>query len=887
MISQDKISKTYNAKDVEDDIYKNWEQGGYFKPDETREEMFSVMMPPPNVTGVLHIGHAYEHTLSDIEVRYQRMLGKRTLWLPGTDHAAVATQAKVEKLLIESREYKNPREELGREKLLKKVREYADNSQKTILSQIRKIGDSCDWDRLAYTFDETRSKAVNAAFYKMFQDGLIERDYRVINWSVKGQSTHSDDELEYIDRKAILYTFKYSKDFPITIATTRPETKLGDTAVAVNPDDERYKQYIGQEITVNVGSKNPLKIKIIADPEVDPNFGTGALGVTPAHAMVDYEMALKHNLEMIPVIGEDGKMTENAGADYVGLTVEQAREKFVKWLKANDLLEKEEEIDQSVAISYRFNDVIEVLPKLQWFVRVNKPIERLEGKTLKDLMKQAVETGHNGNEKQKIIIKPQRFNKIYFHWIDNLRDWAISRQIWWGHQIPVWYCKDCDEIICTQGTEPKNCSKCGSTKLERDQDSLDTWFSSGLWTFSTLGWPEQTDDLKTYHPTSWMQMGYEILFFWMARMILMTTYLLDEIPFKDVYIHGMVRDKNGQKFSKSAGNTVDPLQMIEKYGADALRLSLISGVAAGQDPKFYEEKVEHFRNFVNKLWNISRYILTSFDYVDDAENKIKDFELTEFDNGILNKFFVLNGAVTKSLAEYSFSVPVEMFEEFMWHDLADKYLESSKIEKQNKEIILSYILKNLLKLMHPYAPFITEHINTFISDKKLITSEWPKPMDLQIGESSSDLIFEIISSIRNLKKQSKIEQAKEVKVLIISADKKQIFESVKEVIIGMARLEDLEIVEAGAKPENSVSEVIEGNEIYVLLDGAVDLKKQKQRLQKEIDEKKKYIKSLENKLENKNFVDNAPEQVVEMNKNNLEVAKGDLEKLQAQLTIDN
>ena len=872
-------------KETEDKIYKSWENGGYFKPvlrkkEEGREkDIFSVMMPPPNVTGVLHLGHAFEHTLSDIEVRFQRMLGKKTLWLPGTDHAAVATQAKVEKVLMEKEGYKNPRQELGREKLLEKIREYANNSQKTILGQIRKIGDSCDFDHLAYTFDEQRSKAVNEAFYQMYVDGLIERDFRAVNWSIRGQSTLADDEIVYVDRKAKLYTFKYSKNFPIEIATTRPETKLGDTAVAVNPSG-KYKEFIGQEFTVDVGAKEPLKIKIIGDISVDPDFGTGALGVTPAHSQIDYEMSLKHDLKLIQVIGEDGKMTENAGKDYAGLSVEEAREKFVLWLKEQDLLSKEEEIDQSVGTSDRFHDPVEVLPKLQWFVRVNKKIERKNNKTLKDLMSEAIKTGHNGDKNKRVEIIPKRFENIYFHWIDNLRDWCLSRQIWWGHRLPVWYCQDCGEVIVSKGVEPRKCSKCDLSNLKRDEDTLDTWFSAALWPFSTLGYPDDTEMLKEFFPTSWMQMGYEIIFQWMSKMILMSTYLMDEIPFYNVYIHGMVRDKNGKKFSKSSGNNLDPLEMIDKYGADALRLALISGVSPGQDTKFYEEKVEHFRNFVNKLWNVSRFILTTFDFVKDAESKLKDLNLTELDKHILNKFNVLIGATTKELNGYSFSMPVELFEDFMWHELADKYLESAKIEKQNKEIILSYVLENLLKLMHPYLPFITENIFDFIyQDKKLIIEKWPQTLDFKINESFGDMIYNSISAIRNLKKNNNIEQAKKAKAVIISPKSKDIFEAEKDVIIKMARLENLEILEKGEKPQNSVMEVLDGNEVYLLLEGLIDIEKEKQRIKKDIEQKEKYIASLEKQLSNEDFLKNAPKAVVEKNQDNLRQAKEDLGKI--------
>ncbi|MFH1142304.1 MAG: valine--tRNA ligase, partial [Candidatus Uhrbacteria bacterium] len=598
------IPKAYEAKKVEDKIYSAWEKSGLFNPDNIDGEPFTIMMPPPNVTGILHLGHALENSMMDTMIRYQRLKGRKTLLLPGTDHAAIATQAKVEKILMDEG-IENPRQELGREKLVEKIREFAEDSKETILSQIKKLGTSCDWSRLAYTFDEDRNTSVKELFVRMYNDGLIYRGYRVVNWSVKGQSTSSDDEIVHVERTAKLYTFKYSKDFPITIATTRPETKLGDTAVAVHPKDKRYKEYIGQVFTVDVGAAKPLEIKIISNEEVDPDFGTGALGVTPAHAQADFAMyenqkAKQDPIGIIQVIGKDGKMTEEAG-DYAGLGVEEAREKFVAWLDEQGLLEKEEEITQNVGTSDRYGDLIEAIPMTQWWLDMNKTIPS-QNKSLRDLMRETVTTGLNGQEFQKVTITPERFTKLYIDRVDNLRDWCLSRQLWWGHRIPVWY--KGEEIYV--GTEaPKE------DGWEQDPDTLDTWFSSGSWTFSTLGWPGETEDLKSFHPTTWMQMGYEILYLWLMRMVLMSTYALQQIPFKDVYIHGMLRDQHGQKFSKSAGNGIDPIEVIETYGADALRISLLLGVSPGNDSRYYTEKIESGRNFTNKLWNISRFVLTS------------------------------------------------------------------------------------------------------------------------------------------------------------------------------------------------------------------------------------------------------------------------------------
>ncbi len=870
------MDKTYKAQENENQIYEKWEESGFFNPDNLEGEPYSVMMPPPNVTGVLHLGHALENSLMDVMIRYQRMMGKRALLLPGTDHAAVATQAKVEKLLIE-KGIKNPREELGREKLLEEIKKFAKNSQSTILSQIKKMGTSCDWSRLAYTFDEKRSRAVNAVFKKMYDDGLIYRGYKVVNWSVRGQSTCSDDELEYIDRKAKLYTFKYSKDFPITIATTRPETKLGDTAVAVNPNDERYKKFIGEVFKVDVGAKKPLSIKIIADENVDPSFGTGALGVTPAHSMVDFEMYEKQKAKndpigIIQVIGTDGKMTEEAGENYKGLSVLEARDKFVQWLKNNDLLIKEEEIDQSVGTSDRFKDVVEALPMTQWFVDVNKKIPG-KNKSLKDLLREAVLTGHNNDPKQKININPPRFEKVYFNWIDNLRDWCISRQIWWGHRIPVWY----------KGDEVYVGEEAPGEGWKQDEDTLDTWFSSGLWTFSTLGWPEQTKDLQDFHPSSWMQMGHEILFFWMARMILMSTYVLDEIPFKDVYIHGVLRDGKGKKFSKSSGNNIDPLEVIENYGTDALRLSLLIGVSPGQDSKYYEEKVESARNFVNKVWNIARYIdLTLNKEQSDLEfdfGNLNEENLSLADKWILDKFNNLLDEINIDFSKFRFSQIAEKLQHFTKEDLADWYLEASKFQKEkDTSKVLRFLLENILKAWHPFIPFVTEKIWQNFNKDLLLIQKYPQKENFNFQNTSDfDFIKDIIISIRNARSENKVEPSRKVKAVIVS-DKENLIKE-NEILIKKLRTGVESIVygkEENFKDAIKISQ--KGTIIYLL--GAIDKEKEAKRIEKETKNLQKLIENLNRKLSNENFVNKAPKEIVNREKERLKDLKEKLSKLQ-------
>ena len=1038
------LPKAYNPGDYEDAIYQEWEKSGFFNPDNLAGEPYSIMMPPPNVTGVLHLGHALENSLMDIMARYQRMNGKKVLLLPGTDHAAVATQAKVEKILVEQG-VTNPRQELGREKLLEKIREYAESSKTTILKQIRKMGTSCDWSRLAYTFDETRGRAVNEVFIKMYNDGLIYRGNRAVNWSVKGQSTCSDDELVYIERPAKLYTFKYSKDFPLAVATTRPETKLGDTAVAVNPKDKRYKKYIGQIFTVEVGAARPLELKIIADENVETEFGTGAVGVTPAHSLADFEIYEKQKAKgepigLVQVIGQNGKMTAEAGAEYSGLPVNEARKNFINWLKKNGLMEKEEEISQNVGTADRFGDAVEILPMTQWFIDVDKNIPG-KNKTLKDLMREAVTIGHNGDAKQKVKITPERFAKVYLNWIDNLRDWCISRQIWWGHRIPVYYHKqgifnfqfpifnemqnakfwelkiygqDIFEGLMNgtkkieiragrpRGTGDKywgeikpgdiiefsladektdtiikavppvkkivksvrqfktidqllekykaeddypgktatdlkkwwqnrpalydRVKKYGIWVIElsefseqkiyvgvekpegegwiQDEDTLDTWFSSGLWTFSTLGWPEKSplpplpsertrsvragvkggkSDLKTFHPTSWMQMGYEILFFWLARMILMSTYALDQIPFKDVYIHGMLRNELGKKFSKSSGDNVDPLEVAAKYGMDALRLSLISGITPGNDSRFYEEKVEGARNMVNKLWNVARYIIGNWK-LEIGNLEINKKDLTLADKWILGKMKKLIGEVTNDLENYEFSRAGEKLREFNWDDLADWYLEISKFEKGKKEI-LYFILENLLKLWHPFMPFVTEVLWQEMGHKKLLIIEkWPLksplPPFVKGGYSDFEVVKEIITAIRNARSENKVEPARKVKAVIYAGKNKKLIEAQAQLIKNLRTgLSELEVSADGEKLTNAIYAAVGEIEIYLI--GAVDSEKEKVRLKKEVANLEKIIKVTKNRLNNKEFMAKAPEAVVKKEKGKLKGWQAELKKLKS------
>ncbi len=721
-MNNEELKKPYNPNDHEDLIYKKWEESGFFNPDACLKagvtlkdaDYFSIVLPPPNVTGTLHMGSAFMLALEDIMVRYNRMRGLKTLWIPGTDHAAIATQSKVEKI-IQKEEDKN-RHDLGREEFLKRVEKFAAENHDTIVHQMKKMGCSLDWSREAFTLDEKRNLAVKTVFKRMYKDDkLIYRDYKVVNWDPKGQTTISDDEVVYEERKAVMYTFKYSSDFPIAISTTRPETKVGDTAVAVHPEDKRYKQYIGQTFEIADFAGEKLSIKVVADASVDPEFGTGALGVTPAHSHVDWEIATRHGLPLKPVITEYAKMSVESQL-LKDKEVSEARELVARWLRDSGLMIKEEEISQNVSTAERTGGVVEPLPKLQWFINVNKEfnypfdtlphIKKGEKVSLKKLMLSVVENGD-------IQIIPERFEKEYVHWIENLRDWCISRQIWYGHQIPVWYSK----TLAPNQPSKEYCDihPPEGNDWAQDPDTLDTWFSSGLWTFSTLGWPENTDDLKNYHPTSVLETGYDILFFWVARMILMSTYAVGQIPFKNVYLHGLVRDNQGRKISKSLGNNIDPLDMAVKYSADSVRMALIVGAGPGNDTKISEEKLKAYKHFANKIWNASRFVLEQTSDILEVSKATFD-TFTEKDKEIMKEFKELVKDITLDMENYRFYMAAEKIYHYFWHTFADIIIENCKNriktnnEAESAKNLLYYLLREQLKILHPFMPFITEKI---------------------------------------------------------------------------------------------------------------------------------------------------------------------------------
>lgn len=719
----DPLPKAYNASEVEGLIYKRWEDSGFFNPDnlpERHKTPFTIILPPPNVTAALHMGSALMLVIQDIMIRFERMRGKKALWLPGTDHASIATE---EKFLKDSKVTKRDYTE-KREEFINLVNEFALKNQSTIIKQMRAMGSSLDWSRLRYTLDPKRVDAVQEAFIRMHDDGLIYMGKgKVINWDPKGQTVVSDDEIEYEPSKAILYTFRYSKDFPIAISTTRPETKVGDTAVAVHPDDERYKKYIGKTFPVNFAGVD-LSIQIVGDPSVDPTFGTGALGVTPAHSQIDSEIASRHNLPSHQIINEYARMTQEAGPLLADKKTSEARKILATYLKESGLLEKEEEIEQNIPKAQRSGGVIEPLPKRhQFFVNVNKPIPNRGGKTIKELLQEVVTTG-------KIKILPERFEKVYLNWIDNLRDWSISRQIWYGIRFPVWYKPPTPVGEELQYEVSK--TKPAGDGWEQFTDTFDTWFSSGLWTFSTLGWPAETQDLRTFHPTDVLETAYDILFFWVARMILMSQVLIGDIPFRTVYLHGLVRDEKNRKISKSLGNNIDPLDMTKQYGTDAVRIAMIVGTSVGNDSKVSLEKFKAYKHFGNKLWNVARFILMSIPDSDDFQK----FPLTPADQTLVDEIEVISKDITKDMEEFRFYMAAEKIYHYVWHTFADKIIEESKAKlasedtntKASAQRMLLEILTTCLKLLHPFMPFITEEIYSRlpIPDKQLLMVEkWP------------------------------------------------------------------------------------------------------------------------------------------------------------------
>ena len=847
----------YEPHEFEDEIYKNWEAKGYFKPsgDKTKES-YCIMMPPPNVTGKLHMGHALDGTLQDILIRYKRMQGFNTLWLPGTDHAAISTEVKIiEKLKEEGID----KHDLGREKFLERAWDWTKEYGGTIVKQQKKLGCSADWSRARFTMDEGLSKAVLVVFKKLYDKGYIYKGKRMINWCPCCNTSISDAEVEYEEEPTHLWHIKYKvvgEDRYLTVATTRPETMLGDTAVAVHPDDERYKDLIGKKCILPIMNK---EIPIIADEFVEMDFGTGCVKITPAHDPNDYQAALSHNLEIIQVFDENFKMGDLC-EEYKGMDLLEAREAIVNKLKELGKLVKIEDYVHNVGKHDRCKSTIEPKISDQWFV------------SMKEMAKPAIEAVKNGDTR----FIPQKFEKTYFNWLNNIQDWCISRQIWWGHQIPAYYCDECGHIN-VDITKPEKCEKCGSTKLTQDPDTLDTWFSSALWPFSTLGWPEETEDFKTFFPTNTLVTGYDIIFFWVVRMMFSSLEQTGKVPFKDVLMHGIVRDSQGRKMSKSLGNGIDPLEIIDKYSADALRFSLISGTTAGNDMRFMPEKLEAASNFANKVWNAAKFVLMN---LEDYDNNNEKIELRIEDKWILSKLNTLITEVKVNMDNYDLGVALDKIYTFIWNEFCDWYIEIAKTRLYNKEnttrktaqYVLNKVLGDSLKLLHPFMPFVTEKIykELYNNDESIMISTYPeysKDLEFKDEEQAVEELKEVITGIRNARAKMNVHPSKKSKLIFVTKKYANIIKESEEFLKKLGFGEEIEIRENKENiPQNAVSIVSSNLELFIPFEDLVDIKEEIERLEKEkakvLVEKEKTDKM----LSNPGFVAKAPAAKVEEEK---------------------
>jgi len=859
------MAKTYDPSLVEGKWYSYWEKNGYFHAEVNKEKQaFSIVMPPPNVTGALHLGHAMDSAIQDILTRFKRMQGYNTLWLPGTDHAGIATQAKVEEQLAKEG---TSRSELGREKFIERVWAWKAQYGGRITQQLRRLGASCDWERERFTMDEGCSKAVRAAFVDLYNKGSIYRGNYIINWCPKCHTTISDIEVEHVDRDGNLYHLRYpvkDSEESLIVATTRPETMLGDTAVAVHPDDERYAHLIGKTLILPLMER---EIPIIADDYVDREFGTGAVKITPAHDPNDFEIGLRHHLPQIVVLDKEAKMNENAGK-YQGLDRFEARKAVVEDLKTQGVLVKIDPHAHAVGECYRCASVIEPMVSKQWFVK------------MEPLAKPAIEVVRDG----RLKFVPDRFDKIYLGWMENIRDWCISRQLWWGHRIPVWYCEECGAEICA-GDDPLTCPTCQSNRLKQDPDVLDTWFSSGLWPFSTLGWPEKTPELEQFYPTSVLVTGRDIIFFWVARMITMGLEFRNEVPFPKVMIHGLVLDAQGRKMSKSLGNGIDPIEVIDQYGADTLRFMLITGNTPGNDLRFHPERLEATRNFSNKIWNASRYVLLNLEDYEEGPRG----ELALADRWILTRYASTIARVTETLENYDLGEAGRLLFEFIWNEFCDWYIELTKPRLYNKEDVLARhtaqsvlfeVLEGTLRLLHPYMPFLTEEIwqNLPMQGDSLMMQTWPEVPAYQdkVAEGNMTLLMEAIKAIRNIRAEMKVAPGQKVEIVMLVPDPSQraVLEQGKADILKLAGGASVELFAALAeKPSQAASAVLESVEIYLPLKGLMDLDKEVARLEKESSVASLDQQKLEQKLSNPGFTNKAPAEVVAKEREKLEGLK--------------
>ena len=854
------LEKLYDPKNVEDRIYKSWLDGKYFHAKcEMDKPTYTIVIPPPNITGQLHMGHALDNTLQDILIRYKRMAGFDTLWLPGTDHASIATEAKIVEAM---RKEGISKEDLGREGFLERAWEWKKQYGGRIVDQLKKLGSSCDWDRERFTLDEGCNKAVKEVFVRLYEKGLIYRGERIVNWCPVCLTSISDAEVEYEEQAGHFWHLRYPlKDGSgyLELATTRPETMLGDTAVAVHPDDERYKHLVGKTLILPIVHR---EIPIVADEYVEMDFGTGCVKITPAHDPNDFEVGLRHDLPVIDTFTDDAHIAEGYGK-YSGMDRFQARKAIVADLEAEGALIKTENYSHNVGTCYRCHSTIEPKVSKQWFVK------------MEPLAKPAIEAVRSGETK----FVPERFDKIYFHWMENIKDWCISRQLWWGHRIPAWYCADCGEIIVSKDA-PEKCHKCGSDKLTQDPDTLDTWFSSALWPFSTLGWPENTDELNHYFPTNTLVTGYDIIFFWVARMIFSSCEQMGKAPFDTVLIHGLVRDAQGRKMSKSLGNGIDPLEIIDKYGADALRFTLATGNSPGNDMRFSDEKVEASRNFANKLWNAARFVLMNLGENEPAPHIPEKLALE--DKWILTKFNTVVKEVTDNLDKFELGIAVQKLYDFIWDILCDWYIEICKIRLSSEDIelkktaraVLVYVMSNTLKLLHPFMPFITEEIwQTLPHDgESIMVSPWPVYDESHVfpeSEENMEHIMTAIRAVRNRRAEMNVPPSKKARLDIVTKEQELFSDGAKY----FQRLASASFVavsddEGVFELDGSVSVVTDIATIYMPMAELVDFEAEKKRLNKELEEVEKKLSQINGKLNNQGFLAKAPAQVIEEQKAN-------------------
>ncbi|MBW2604299.1 MAG: valine--tRNA ligase [Deltaproteobacteria bacterium] len=879
-MSSNLLDKGYEPHDVEKRWYDFWEKERLFSAGESKstQKCYSIVIPPPNVTGVLHMGHALNNTLQDILCRYRRLQGDNVLWMPGTDHAGIATQNVVEKKLAS--EGLN-RHQVGREKFIDEVWKWRGEYGSAIINQLKRLGASCDWERERFTMDEGLSKAVRKVFVTLYREGLIYRGNYIINWCNRCHTALADLEVEHEVHDGFLYHIRYpfsDSKGNIVIATTRPETMLGDTAVAVNPDDERYHGLESQKVTLPLMNR---EIPIIKDKYVDMSFGTGALKITPAHDPNDFEIGSRHNLERIKVIDDNGRMTSEAGK-FENMDRFQCREAVIGALKKEGLLKKIEPYQHNIGHCYRCNTIIEPNLSKQWFIKA------------KPLAEKAMDAVKNGDTR----IVPEIWTKTYFEWMNNIKDWCISRQIWWGHQIPAWTCETCNEVIVAMNT-PDTCPACKGTDLIQDTDVLDTWFSSALWPFSTMGWPDETPLLKMFYPTSVLVTGFDILFFWVARMMMMGLHFMGEVPFKDVYVHALVRDEDGKKMSKSTGNVIDPLSVIDTYGTDAFRFTLAAFAAQGRDVKMSEKRVEGYRNFINKIWNAARFALM---HIDEEHKNIPEESLSLVDRWILSRRCRAAAKVSQALDSYRFNDAAGVLYNFVWHEFCDWYLEAVKPALYGKEgthrkeatlSVLWRVLHDTLILLHPFIPFVTEEIWDKLPGTKgsIMTSVFPLDdadngllRDME-AESTMGLISGVISGIRNIRGEMNISPSKSLAVAVHSQEEstRKIIEQYKDMIINLARLESLSVENTGQRPKSSATSVVDNATIFVDLEGIIDFAQEINRLDKEINKLTNELSIVSKKLRNEDFLHKAPKDVVEKVKEKHKSLMEKYQKLQTNL----